>query len=172
MKLREETVLAITELMKKYPKSRSALIPALHLAQNDVGYLPLPIQKEVATLFKIDPNEVHAVVTFYDMFHEEPVGKHVLHVCKNLSCMLAGSDKIIEKMCEKLSVKPCEMTEDGDFTVIPSECLGACDLAPMMISGKKVFGPLKEEELDSLLDSIRLFGDESHSVFEDEVKNG
>lgn len=149
--LSEKTKTAILELQKSYPEKRSALIPALHLAQAEVGYLPRETQNEVATLFGLDPNEVNAVVTFYDMFFEEPIGKHVIHVCKNLSCMLRGSDQLIGKLCNKLQVKPGEVSSDGEFTIVPSECLAACDRAPMMIVDDKVVGPVKDEDIDRIL---------------------
>lgn len=149
--LSEKTRKMILDLQKKYPERRSALIPALHLAQAEVGFLPRETQNEVAELFDIDPNEVNSVVTFYDMFFEEPVGKHILHVCKNVSCMLRGGDALLETLCRKLQVQPREVTDDGEFTIIPSECLGACDRAPMMLVDDKVVGPIKEEDLDRIL---------------------
>lgn len=149
--LKEETKKSILEMQKLYPEKRSALIPALHLAQAEEGYLPRETQNEVAALFGIDPNEVNAVVTFYDMFFEEPVGKHVIHVCKNVSCMLRGCDGLLSKLCEKLKVKPGGTSADGEFTVIASECLAACDRAPMMLVDEKVVGPVKEGDLDQIL---------------------
>lgn len=149
--LTENTKKAILELQKSYPEKRSALIPALHLAQAEIGYLPREAQNEVAALFNIDPNEVNAVVTFYDMFFEEPVGKHLIHVCKNVSCMLRGSDGLIHKLCQKLQIEPGETSPDGEFTLITSECLAACDKAPMMLVDDKVIGPVQEEDLDKIL---------------------
>lgn len=153
--LTEKTKNAILELQKLYPEKRSALIPALHLAQEEIGYLPSGVQNEVAQLFELDPNEVNSVVTFYDMFFEEPVGKHLIHVCKNVSCMLRGSDQLLGKLCDKLQVKPHQTTADGEFTVIPSECLAACDRAPMMIVDETVIGPVKDEELDQILEKAK-----------------
>lgn len=149
--LTEDTKQAILKLQKLYPEKRSALLPALHLAQNEVGYLPRPVQEEIAAIFDIDTNEVHGIVTFYDMFFEKPVGKHLIHVCKNLSCMLRGSDPLLASVCQKLQVSPGETTEDGEFTVIPSECLAACDRAPMMLIDDVVVGPVEEADLDRLL---------------------
>lgn len=149
--LSEKTKQAILNLQALYPVKRSALIPALHLVQAEEGYLSLETQKEVAVLFDIDPNEVNAVVTFYDMFFEEPVGKHILHVCKNVSCMLRGADELLAGLCRKLNTKPHETTADGEFTIIPSECLAACDRAPVMILDEKVVGPVQEQDLDQLL---------------------
>jgi NADH-quinone oxidoreductase subunit E len=149
--LSEKTITAILELQKLYPEERSALIPALHLAQAEVGYLPQEVQDEVAALFGLDPNEVNAVVTFYDMFFEKPAGKHIIHLCKNVSCMLRGSDELESNLCQKLQVKAGETTADGEFTVILSECLAACDRAPMMLVDEAVKGPVKEEDLERIL---------------------
>lgn len=153
--LTEKTKNAILALQRQYPEKRSALLPALHLAQAEVGHLPLSIQKEVAALFDIDPNEVNSVVSFYDMFSEKPLGKHVLHVCKNVSCMLRGADSIVSSLCQRLNVQPREASADGEFTVIPSECLGACDKAPMMLVDDKVMGPVQEQDLDQILSDAK-----------------
>ncbi len=142
----------ILELQKKYPEKRSALIPALHMAQEQLGYLPSEIQDDVAALFAITAPEVNGVVTFYDMFYEKPVGKCLVHVCKNLSCMLRGGDELLGDICAKLKVTPGNTTEDGKYTVIASECLGACDRAPMMIVGEDVFGPVNNSDLGAIFD--------------------
>ncbi len=155
MMLTEETKQAILKLQSLYPKKRSALIPALHLAQAEIGYLPQEIQDEVAALFDIDANEVHSVVTFYDMFFEKPVGKHVIHVCKNISCMLRGADGLLNRLCQKLEINPGETSSDGQFTIIASECLAACDRAPMMLVDDKVIGPVAESDLDKVLAEAR-----------------
>lgn len=153
--LTEKTCNAILELQKLYPEKRSALIPALHLAQAEKGYLPREIQNQVAELFGLEANEVNSVVTFYDMFFEEPVGKHLLHVCKNASCMLRGADGLMSSLCQKLNISPGGTTADGEFTVIPSECLAACDRAPMILADDQVIGPVKEDELDKILERTK-----------------
>lgn len=155
MNLSDKTKNAILNLQQRYPEKRSALIPALHLAQSEIGYLPREIQNEVAVLFDLTPNEVNAVVTFYDMFFEEPVGKHLLHVCKNVSCMLRGGDGLMSTLCKKLQINPGETTEDGEFTIIPSECLAACDRAPMMLVDEHVVGPIQNEDLDKILEDAK-----------------
>jgi len=151
VKLSEKTRKSILELQKLYPVKRSALIPALHLAQAENGYLPREIQNEVAELFAIDANEVNGIVTFYDMFFEKPQGKHLIHVCKNLSCMLRGADGLLSALCEKLHTSPGGTSPDGTFTVIASECLAACDRAPMMLIDDQVVGPVQENEIDAIL---------------------
>lgn len=153
--LSENTKNAILELQKQYPERRSALIPALHMAQEEKGCLSLDTQEEVAHLFGLDLNEVHSVVTFYDMFYEKPVGKHLLHVCKNVACMLQGSDQLIEKLCDKLQIRPGETSLDGEFTLIPSECLAACDRAPMMLVDEEVHGPVRQEDIDRILSEAK-----------------
>lgn len=153
--LSEETKNTIIELQKRYPVKRSALIPSLHIAQNEVGYLPEAVQEEVAALFGLPVPEVMAIVAFYDMFHDKPVGKHHIHVCKNISCMLRGCDPLLEKLCNKLGIEPGGTTEDGEFTVIPSECLGACDRAPMFIVDDEVVGPVCDEDLDAILQQAK-----------------
>src|SRR6185295_724837 len=155
MTLGEKTKQAILDLQKLYPEKRSALIPALHIAQKEVGYLPPEVQSQVADLFDIDVNEVHAVVSFYDMFFDKPVGKHIIHVCKNVSCMLRGCDALLSKVCERLNIKPGQTSADGEFTVIASECLAACDRAPCMLVDDKVTGCVKESELDHILEDAK-----------------
>lgn len=171
MILSKETHEAILALQKLYPQKRSALIPALHLVQAEKGYLPTEVQKEVADLFEIDLNEVNAVVTFYDMFHEKPTGKHILHVCKNLSCMLRGADELLETLCQKLKVNVGETSEDGEFTVIASECLAACDRAPMMLVDDKVVGPISETDLDHILSEAKKSKGHASAVEMSEVKH-
>jgi NADH-quinone oxidoreductase subunit E len=155
MKISEKTRKEILDLQSKYPVKRSALIPALHIVQHEIGYLPRDVQNEVAALFQIEPNEVNAVVSFYDMFFEEPVGKHLIHVCKNASCMLRGADELLEGVCQRLKVKLGETSEDGEFTVIASECLAACDRAPMMLIDEKVVGPVKNGEIEQILSEVK-----------------
>jgi NADH-quinone oxidoreductase subunit E len=170
--LSEKTKKSILDLQSRYPEKRSALIPALHLAQAEAGYLPEEIRSEVAKLFNLDANEVNAVVTFYDMFYEEPVGKHLLHVCKNVSCMLRGADGVLQTLCEKLHIRPGQTTPDGEFTVIASECLAACDRAPMMLADDKVIGPIQENELDQILAQVKQSKGHPSPISVAEVEHG
>lgn len=162
-----QTKEAILELQKIYPKKRSALIPALHLAQAEIGYLPQDVQEIVAELFGIDLNEVNSIVTFYDMFSEVPTGKHHLHVCKNISCMLRGADGLLEKLKEKLKNAP-----DGEFTIIASECLSACDRAPMMLADDRVYGPINETDLDKILEEVSKSSGHASPVYFEESDHG
>lgn len=171
MRLSEKTEHAILKLQKQYPKKRSALIPALHLAQREIGYLPHEIQEQVAKLFDIAVNEVNSVVTFYEMFSEEPTGKHIIHVCKNISCMLRGCDAILKSFCEKLDTVPGVPTKDSEFVVLETECLAACDRAPMALIDEKVVGPIKEEDIDRILAEAKKGPGRPSPVTLDEVEH-
>lgn len=170
--LTDKTKKSILELQKRYPKKRSALLPALHLAQAEKGYISTETEEELSSLFDLKPNEVHAVVTFYDMFFEKPQGKHIIRLCKNVCCMLRGSDELLEKICSKLDVEPGGTTADGEFTVIPYECLAACDRAPMMLVDDQVIGPVNEDQLDEIIAKARKGGGHCSPVSAEEVYDG
>lgn len=144
--------------MARYPdgKQKSALIPVLHLAQEENGgWLDTDTMDHVAELLSILPIEVYEVATFYTMFNLKPVGKYVFEVCRTGPCMLNGSDDIIEYIKEKLSIKEGETTPDGLFTMKPAECLGACGYAPMMQLGKHYREHLTKEKVDAIIDECR-----------------
>lgn len=154
----EEKLNKVKEIMARYPegKQKSALIPVLHLAQEEFdGWLDTPVMDYVAELLSIKPIEVYEVATFYTMFNLKPVGKYVLEVCQTGPCMLNGSDEIIDYIKEKLNIKAGETTEDGLFTLKPAECLGACGYAPMMQLGKHYKEFLTKEKIDELIDELR-----------------
>lgn len=146
---------AIVDLQKLYPEKRSALIPALHLAQEECGYLPDAVQVEVADLFELNPIEVRGVVSFYDMFHEQPGGDHTLHVCTNLSCMLRGGDRLYETCASLLNVDAHGRSADGTISLIESECLAACDRAPVLLVDHRLVGPVAPEELSAVIEQAK-----------------
>lgn len=146
------------EIIGRYPegKQKSALIPLLHLAQEEFGgWLDVPVMDYVASILDIKPIEVYEVATFYTMFNMQPVGKYVLEVCQTGPCMLRGSDEIIEHIKERLGINAGETTPDGLFTLKPAECLGACGYAPMMQLGKFYKENLTKEKVDALLTELR-----------------
>lgn len=154
----QEKLDKVPEIIARYPegKQKSALIPLLHLAQEEFGgWLDVPVMDYVASLLSINPIEVYEVATFYTMFNMKPVGKYVLEVCRTGPCMLCGSDQIIEHIKQKLGIKEGETTADGLFTLKPAECLGACGYAPMMQLGKFYKEHLTIEKVDMLLDELR-----------------
>lgn len=148
----------VQEIIARYPegKQKSALIPLLHLAQEEFGgWLDVPVMDYVAGLLAINPIEVYEVATFYTMFNMKPVGRYVLEVCQTGPCMLRGSDEIIKHIKDKLGIKEGETTSDGLFTLKPAECLGACGYAPMMQLGKFYKENLTTAKVDALLDELK-----------------
>jgi len=127
-----ERLQEIEALVKKYPSARSALLPVLHMAQEDFSYLSMPVQQLVADTLGLRLMVVREVVTFYTMFREKPCGTYLLEVCTNAGCMLNGANELLAHMTETLGIKVGETTEDGMFTVTEVECAGACGGAPVV----------------------------------------
>jgi NADH-quinone oxidoreductase subunit E len=158
IKFSEEKLAKAKEIIARYPegKHKSALIPLLHLAQDEFGgWLDVPVMDYVAEILTINPIEVYEVATFYTMFNMRPVGKYVLEVCQTGPCMLRGSDEIIDHIKQRLGINAGETTPDGLFTLKPAECLGACGYAPMMQLGKFFKENLTKEKVDTLLNELR-----------------
>jgi NADH-quinone oxidoreductase subunit E len=119
---------------KRYPTTEAALLPALHIAQRHWGgWLPDEAIAAVANELGLAAAKVYGVVTFYDLFHQKPVGRHRIRVCTNLSCMLRGAEEILETLHQELAVDEDEVTRDGRCSYVHFECLGSCDTAPMMM---------------------------------------
>lgn len=145
-------------MIDRYPegKQKSALIPLLHLAQEEFGgWLKPATMDYVASLLQIDPIEVYEVATFYSMFNLKPVGKHVFEVCHTGPCMLNGSDNIIDYIKSTLGIDVGQTTSDGMFTLKTVECLGACGYAPMMQMGMHYKEHLTKERVDAIIEECR-----------------
>ncbi len=148
----------VAEIISHYPdgKQKSALLPLLHLAQEEFGgWLDVPVMDYVATLLHIEPIEVYEVASFYSMYNLQPVGKYMFEVCQTGPCMLNGSDNIIDYIKEKLNIGVGETTPDGMFTLKTVECLGACGYAPMMQLGKHYREHLTKEKVDAIIEECR-----------------
>ena len=145
----------VQEIIARYPEGRhkSALIPLLHLAQEEFGgWLSVDAMDYVAGLLRLEPIEVYEVATFYSMYNLKPVGKYLFEVCQTGPCMLRGSDDIIAYMQQKLGIKNGETTADGLFTLKTVECLGTCGYAPMMQLGKFYKEHLTKEKVDAIIE--------------------
>ncbi len=154
----EKSLIKVKEIITRYPqgKQKSALLPVLHLAQQEFGgWLSVETMDYVAALLQLQPIEVYEVATFYSMYNVKPVGKYVFEVCQTGPCMLNGSDSIIEYIQQKLNIKPGETTTDGIFTLKTVECLGACGYAPMMQLGKNYREHLTKEKVDMIIEECR-----------------
>jgi NADH-quinone oxidoreductase subunit E len=158
VKFSDEKLKKVDEIIRRYPegKQKSAVIPLLHLAQDEFGgWLSVDAMDYVATLLKLEPIEVYEVATFYSMFNLKPVGRYVFEVCQTGPCMLLGSDNIVDYIKKKLSINVGETTPDGLFTLRTVECLGACGYAPMMQLGKYFREHLTPEKVDQIIEECR-----------------
>ncbi|MBN2319020.1 MAG: NADH-quinone oxidoreductase subunit NuoE [Acidobacteria bacterium] len=152
--LSETACKQIQDLIGKYPRKRSALIPSLHLVQKELGFISRDAMREVAEIFELSPNEVHEVTSFYTMFHRKPVGKYVIQVCTNISCQLCNAEDIMAHLMEKLGIKPGETSSDNKYTLLEVECLGSCGTSPVVQINEDYYEELTPEKLDKILDSL------------------
>jgi len=149
------------ELVKRYPddRRRSAVLPALYLAQYQQGYITANAIRHVSGLLGITPADVEDVVSFYTMFYTRPVGKFVLQVCRTLSCALNGAERVTEGLMDKLRIKPGETDPTGTFTLLEVECLGACDRAPVVMVNDAWHECQKPDDASKLVDDLRSRGE-------------
>jgi len=158
MKFSDDKIKEVQRIINFYPegKQKSAVIPVLHLAQEEFGgWLSTETMDYVASLLNLAPIEVYEVATFYSMYNLKPVGKYMFEVCQTGPCMLNGSDDIIKYIYDKLGIKPGETSADGMFTLKTVECLGACGYAPMMQMGKNYREHLTKDKVDAIIAECR-----------------
>ena len=145
----------IRDMMAQYPKPKSAILTALHRIQEEFGWCPPEAQQEVAELFDMEPGDVQSLVTFYYMYHRQPVGDYVLKVCRSISCYLRGSDSITDHLRQRLGIAVGQTTPDGLFTLVEGECLAACGGAPALQVNDRYFENATPENVDALLEDLR-----------------
>jgi NADH-quinone oxidoreductase E subunit len=145
------------EIVKRYPpdRRRSAVLPALYLAQSQQGYITANAIRHCAELLGITRADVEDVVSFYTMFYTRPVGKYVVQVCRTLSCALNGAERVTEEIAAKLGLEPGGTDESGTFTLVEVECLGACDRAPVVMVNDAWHEGVKPEDAAKLIDDLR-----------------
>ncbi len=147
------------DILARYPDPRAAIVPLLHLAQARHGYLTDEAVREVADLVGTEPTDVLSVASFYHLYSTRPKGEHLVQICTNVSCMLRNGEGLFGYLKGKLGIGHGETTPDGRFTLLEAECLGYCDIAPMMLIGDQVFGHLTEEKIDEILAQFGLDDD-------------
>ncbi|MGA3220037.1 MAG: NAD(P)H-dependent oxidoreductase subunit E [Acidimicrobiales bacterium] len=155
MGLSQDNFVRARQLIALYPHRRSALIPVLHLLQEQEGYLSPDGIEDVAALLELTPAEVRGTASFYDMFHLEPVGRYLVAVCTNIACMLDGAYELLEHVEESLGVHPGGTTLDGSFTLEEAECLALCGNAPCLTVNWRFFGNMAPERWDALVEDLR-----------------
>ena len=146
----------VEELAAEYPQRRSAILPALRVAQEEHGgWLPPKALREVADALELAPAQVKAVASFYDMLHLEPVGRHLVEVCTNLSCALVGAQQVVEAFEHELGVRPGETAEDGSVTLRTIECAGGCGRAPVVVVDGRYREPVRPEDVPAIAEEVR-----------------
>jgi NADH-quinone oxidoreductase subunit E len=145
------------KLLKSYPagKERSAVVPMLIYAQDEVGSVTEELIEEVAKRTGTTPLQVDEAVTYYSMLHKKPLGKHHIQICTNISCQLTGGAELWEHACRKLGIGHREVTADGQFSLEEVECIGACSWAPALQVNYEFHHQMTPEKLDRLIDSLR-----------------
>ena len=158
MQLSESTLARFDREVAKYPadQRQSAVMACLSIVQQEQGHVSAEAEEAIAAHLGMPPIAVHEVTTFYNMYNQQPVGAYKLNVCTNLPCQLRGGDKALDHLCHKLGVQPYGTTADGAFTVQPSECLGACADAPvMLVNDRKMLSFMSHERLDDLVETLK-----------------
>ena len=146
----------VQKLRRQYPQSRSAVLPALRLAQEEHGgWLPSEALREVADALDESPAYCLSIASFYDMLNLEPVGRHVVEVCTNLSCALAGAQAVLDAFASELDVAPGGTTEDGAVTLRAIECAGGCGRAPVVVIDERYHEPLRPEDVPEIVEGLR-----------------
>ncbi len=153
--LNETAQKRIVELKDKFPHRRSAILPAMHVVLEEVGYHNRDIIRQVAKLLDLSEMEVTEALSFYTYFPKQGVGKYHIQVCTNVSCMINGAEQLVAHLEEKLGIKVGETTPDGLFTLTAVECLGSCGTAPVMQINQDYYENLTKAKVDQILDNLK-----------------
>ena len=146
----------IQAIAARYPDGRSAVMPALRIAQErHGGWLPPEALREVADALDLTPAYCKAIASFYDMYHLAPMGRHSVEVCTNLACALVGAQRVVEAFEQELGVHPGETTEDGEVTFRTIECAGGCGYAPVVVVDQRYREPTRPEDVPALVKELR-----------------
>lgn len=158
----ENTILA-REIIARYPRAKSALIPLLHLAQEQDGFVADDAMEHIADLIGVTPAEVLGTCSFYEMFKREPVGEYLVNVCTNIACMLLGGEELLHHLEDRLGITSGSTTPDGRFTIEDVECIAACTEAPCLQVNYRYFYKVTPEDADALVDDLQ-HGRRAHEV--------
>lgn len=149
--LSPEEIAAIRAVAAPYEDKSAAAIEALQIVQQCRGWVSDATLASVADLLQIASAQLEAVATFYNLIYRRPVGRHVLHYCTSVSCWMLGADEVRDSLCRRLRIQPGEMTADGEYTLLPIVCLGACDHAPVVMDGDELFFDVNADNIDAIL---------------------
>ena len=146
--------LFLEKLFEEYLPEKDNLIQMLNEVQEHYGYVPMHVQKELSEFLNVPMAEIYGVVTFYSRFSLEPQGKYKISVCLGTACFVKGSQKIMDRLVDRLKIKEGETTKDGLFTIEQTRCVGACGLAPVFTVNGEVYGRASVQKLDQVLDEL------------------
>lgn len=157
--LDEQTIAAIEALFPRYPTRQAVVLPALHIINEQLGYVPHQAVEELAALLGLVPAEVQDTLSFYGFFKQQrPQGRFRIWFCHSISCAARGAEQLLEHLCQKLGIRPGQTTPDGMFTLEAAECLGLCDGAPAMLVNDTVHTDLSPEKLEQIIQSLQASG--------------
>jgi len=153
--LDDELRQALQRYLPRYESARAAVLPALHIVHEKLGFVSPKAIEDIAELLGLAPGEVHDTMSFYQFFHtpECPLGEHRVFVCRSIACSLRGGENLLDYLCRRLGIAPGQTTPDGKVTVEFAECLGACDFAPSMLIDGVLHKDMTREKIDELIDS-------------------
>jgi NADH-quinone oxidoreductase subunit E len=153
--LPKELLETLQSQIAKVDQPRELAVDVMFALQNYYGYLSDEALEEGSGLLGMTPLELEELATFYDFIYREPVGRYVIHVCDGVVCWMNGYDWVMDYLSKKFGIKPGETTEDGLFTILPTACIGYCDLSPAMLINGRPYGPLTPEKIDDILNRLR-----------------
>jgi len=154
--LSDQTVAAIEALFPRYPTRQAVVLPALHIVNEQLGYVPHQAVEELAALLGLAPAEIQDTLSFYGFFKQDkPQGRVRIWFCHSISCVARGAEELLEYLCQSLGIRPGQTTPDGIITLEAAECLGLCDGAPAMLANDTVYTDLSREKLDQIIQSLR-----------------
>ena len=152
---KENVIKEIEETKAKYPDRRSALLPSLYIAQREFGWLSNEAMENVSKALNVPEAMVRGTASFYSMYKHKPVGRHVIQLCTNVSCMILGAEKLVDFLASQYGVQPGGTSEDGRFSLVIMACIGACGTAPAMLVNTDFHENLTEKNIEEILETYK-----------------
>lgn len=153
--LNEKIVIEIDQISKKYHDKRSSLLPALYIVQREYGWISPDAMTAVGEILDIPKAAVKGVSTFYSMFRHKPIGRHLIQLCTNVACMIMGAERLVDILKSRYGIEPNSTTNDGRFSLVIMECIGACGTAPAMLVDTDFYDKLTEENIIEILEKYK-----------------
>jgi NADH-quinone oxidoreductase E subunit len=153
--LSETAIKELNEIRTRYPNNRAAVLPAIYIVQREFGWLTPEAYEAVSTILSIPKATVRGVATFYAMYKHKPIGRHLIQLCTNVSCLLFGAERLVDLLKNKYGLEVGGTTPDRKFSLVIMECIGGCDVAPAMLVDNDYYGNLTEERIVEILEGYK-----------------